>query len=103
VTDELERGHAVVVASHRFAINQARRSLDRERRAGDQGEAAGPVVPIAGEKPHARRVAAHEHTEAVVFDLVQPLGAEGQLIGFGREARRDEPGREGTLRHSGDS
>jgi hypothetical protein len=36
----------------------------------DQWEAAGPVLPVAGEKPHARRVAAHEHSEAVVFDLV---------------------------------
>jgi hypothetical protein len=31
-----------------------------------------------------------------VLDLVQPSAAGGQLIGFGGEARRDEPGREGT-------
>jgi hypothetical protein len=54
-----------------LAIDQARRSLGRER-ARDQWEAAGPVVPVAGEKPHARRVAAHQHPEAVVLDLVQP-------------------------------
>jgi hypothetical protein len=35
----------------------------------------------------------------VVLDLVQPLAAGGQLSGFDREARRDEPGREGTLQH----
>ena len=32
--------------------------------------------------------------EAVVLDLVQPLAAGWQLIRFGREAWRDEPGRE---------
>jgi hypothetical protein len=30
---------------------------------------------------------------------MQPLPAGGQLIGFGRETWRDEPGREGTLQH----
>jgi hypothetical protein len=30
----------------------------------DQWEAAGPVVPVAGEKPHARSVAAHEPVRA---------------------------------------
>jgi hypothetical protein len=34
--------------------------------------------------------------EAVVLDLVQPLAAGRQFIGFGWEARRDEPGREGA-------
>jgi len=38
--------------------------------------------------------------EAVVLDLVQPLAAGRQLIGFGREARRDEPGRETTRQHA---
>jgi hypothetical protein len=32
---------------------------------------------------------------------VQPLAAGRQLVGFGWEARRDEPGREGTLQHGG--
>ena len=30
---------------------------------------------------------------------MQPLAVGGQLIGFGWETRRDEPGREGTLQH----
>ena len=37
--------------------------------------------------------------KSVVLDLVQPFAAGRQLIGFGWEARRDEPGREGTLQH----
>ena len=32
-------------------------------------------------------------SEPVVLDFVQPLAAGRELIGFGREARRDEPGR----------
>src|SRR5262249_17594062 len=31
---------------------------------------------------------------------MQSLAAGGQLISFGWEARRDEPGREGTLQHA---
>jgi hypothetical protein len=31
---------------------------------------------------------------------MQPLAAGRQLIGFGGEARRDEPGREGALQHA---
>jgi hypothetical protein len=34
--------------------------------------------------------------EAVMLDLVQPIAAGRQLVGFGWEARRDEPGRKGA-------
>jgi len=34
-----------------------------------------------------------------MFDLTQPLAAGWQFVGFGWEARRDEPGREGMFRH----
>jgi hypothetical protein len=32
---------------------------------------------------------------------MQPLATRRQLVGFGWEARRDEPGRQGTLQHVG--
>ena len=35
-----------------------------------------------------------------MLDLVQPLAAGRQFIGFGRKARRDEPERKGTLQHA---
>jgi hypothetical protein len=38
-----------------------------------------------------------------MFDLVQPLAARRQFIGFAGKARRDKPGREGTLQHKVDS
>jgi hypothetical protein len=36
------------------------------------------------------------NAEAIVLDLMQPLPAGRQFIGFGWKARRDEPGQEGT-------
>jgi hypothetical protein len=37
----------------------------------------------------------------IIFNAgIQPQVAGGQLIGFGWEARRDEPGRQGTLQHA---
>jgi hypothetical protein len=49
-----------------------------------------------------RRFAGND-PEAVVLDLVQPLAARREFVGFGREARRDEPGRQGMLQHNGDN
>ena len=37
--------------------------------------------------------------KSVVLDLMQPLAARGQLIGFGWETRRNEAGRQGSLQH----
>jgi hypothetical protein len=48
-----------------------------------------PSAALAGDNP-----------EAVVLDLVQPIASGRQLVGFGRETRRDESGREGTLQHA---
>src|SRR5262245_11717030 len=63
---------------------------------------AGGVAIDAHDADHradVRASLAGNDAEAIVLDLVQPMAARGQLIGFGWEARRDEPGREGTLRH----
>jgi hypothetical protein len=38
---------------------------------------------VPGEKPHARRIAAHQHSEAVMFDLVQPARPSGRIVGWG--------------------
>jgi hypothetical protein len=53
------------------------------------GAAAWPLPVLPGDDP-----------KPVVLDLVQPLAALGQFCGFDRKARRDEPGREGTLQHA---
>ena len=61
------------------------------------GRSVGSVVQ------HARRLAAHQHSEAVIFNLVQPLAARRQFIGFGWKTRGDEAGWKSTLQHNADS
>jgi hypothetical protein len=59
------------------------------------------VIAGTAVEPHIGAVLAGDNSKAVVLDLVQPLTAGGQLIGFGWKTRRNEPGREGTLQHLG--
>jgi hypothetical protein len=80
---------------------------ERERRRANvstiSGKAAGEVVARTAVEPHLRAGLAGNDAEAVVLDFVQPLAAGRQLIGFGWETWRDEPGRQGTLQHNDDS
>jgi hypothetical protein len=46
-------------------------------------------------------MAVRNDAEAVMLDLVQPLAARWQFIGFGGKARRDESGSQRTQRHGG--
>jgi hypothetical protein len=71
VAQSVEARHAIPITGDRLAIDQAGARLERERGARDQWEAAGPVVSVAGETAAAPRTAAHEHSEAVVFDFVR--------------------------------
>src|SRR5262245_33894001 len=57
------------------------------------------VVAWTAVEPHSRAVLPGDNPKAIVLDLVQPLAAGWQFIGFGWKARRDEPGRDGTLQH----
>jgi hypothetical protein len=60
----------------------------------------GKVIARTAVKPHLRASLAGNDAEAVMLDLVQPLAAGRQLIGFGWKARRNKPGRESTLQHN---
>src|SRR5262249_2573565 len=101
VTDELERGNAVVVAGNSFAVDDAGARAQACQRLDDQREAAGGVLARPAVEAHSRPVLPGNDAEAVVLDLVQPQAAGRQLIGFGGEARRDEPGSQRTQRHGG--
>jgi hypothetical protein len=57
----------------------------------------GEIIAGTAVEPHSRPVLPGNNPKTVVLDLVQPLAAGGQFIGFGWKARRDEPGRDGTL------
>src|SRR5262249_5464007 len=96
VPDEIERGHAVVIAGNILAIDHAEARAQACQRVYDEREGAGEVVAWPDIEHHQLAVPAGNDAEAVVLDLVQPLAARGQLIGFGWEARRDESGREGA-------
>src|SRR6516162_10092527 len=65
----------------------------------DQREATGEVIAGTAVEPHLCAVLAGNDAEAVVLDLMQPLAAGRQLVGFGWETRRDDSGRQGTLQH----
>src|SRR5262245_18383202 len=95
VTDEIERGNAVVIAGDSFAVDDAGARAQACQRLDDQREAAGEVVAGPAVEPHPLTILAGNDAEAVVLDLVEPLAAGRQLFGFGWEARRDEPGPEG--------
>src|SRR5262249_52143265 len=60
-------------------------------------KAVGEVVAWTAVEPHLRASLAGNDAEAVMFDLMQPMAAGRQLIGFCWKTRRDEPGRQGTL------
>jgi len=70
--------------------------MQERQRVYDQRETTGEVVARTAVEPHLRASLAGDDAEAVMLDLVQPLAARRQLVGFGWEARRDEPGREGA-------
>src|SRR4051812_16361550 len=51
---------------------------------------ANPVVAVAGDKADTQGIAAGHQPEAVVLDLVNPVGAGRRLVGGGRQAGLDE-------------
>jgi hypothetical protein len=63
-------------------------------------EAASEVIAGPAVEPHPLTILAGDDSESIVLNLMQPLAAGRQLIGFGWKARRDEPGRKSTLQHA---
>jgi hypothetical protein len=63
------------LAAHSLAIYQAGAQSERVYRLDDEREVARPVVPVAGEQPDAGGVSPNHHAEAVVLDLVNPVGS----------------------------
>ena len=100
VTDEIERGNTVVIAGDGFTVDDAGARAQACQRLDDQRETTGEIVARTAVEPHPLAVLAGNDAEAIVLDLVQPLAARRQFVGFGRETRRDEPGREDTLQHN---
>src|SRR5262249_50851086 len=75
VTDEIERGNAVVIAGDSFAVDDAGARAQACRRLDDQREAAGEVIARTAVEPHSRAVLPGDNPKSIVLDLVQPLAA----------------------------
>jgi hypothetical protein len=103
IANEIERGNAVVIAGDSFTVDNAGARAQACQRLDDEREAMGEVIAGTAVEPHLCAVLARNDPKPVVLNLMQPLAASGQLIGFGWEARRDEPGRQGMLQHGVDS
>src|SRR5262245_51554630 len=99
-TNEIERGNAVVIAGDSFAVDDAGARAQASQHLDDQRKATGEVIAGAAIEPHSRPILPSDNPKAVVLDLVQPIAAGRQFVGFGREARRNKPGWEGTLQHA---
>src|SRR6266581_3035906 len=92
VTDEIERGNAVVIAGDSFAIDDAGARAQAGQRLDDQREATGEVIAGVAIEPHSWAVLPGNDSEAVVLDLVQPTGARGRLLGWAGQAGLAEGG-----------
>jgi hypothetical protein len=55
-------------------------------------KASRPVVAVAGEKPHAPGIPAHQQSEAVVLDLMEPPVTSGRFQRWARQAGLAEVG-----------
>jgi ferredoxin len=85
VSQPVEHREPIVVASYGLAIDQARRSLERECGALDQGEAAGPIMPVAGSRtpPTSRRTSIRK--PSCLISCSHPAPASGRSTGLGRQ------------------
>ena len=64
VTDEIERGNAVVIASHSFAIDNAGARAQPGERINDQREATGKVIAGPAVEPHPLTILAGDDSES---------------------------------------
>src|SRR5262249_32374067 len=96
-----QAGHALVIASIRLDVDDAGPRAETSEGLDDKRESMGEVVAGAAVEPYVVAILSGDDAESVVLNLVQPQAAGRQLIGFGGEARRDEPGSQRTQRHGG--
>jgi hypothetical protein len=80
VTDEIERGNAVVIASHGLTIDDAGARARAGQRIDDQREGVGEIIAGTAVEPHARPVLSSDNAKTVMLDLVQPLAAVRNFV-----------------------
>jgi hypothetical protein len=72
VTDQIERGNTVVIASDSFTVDDAGARAQASQRIDDQWKAVGEIIAGTAVEPHARPVLPSNNPKAVVLDFVQP-------------------------------
>ena len=77
----LKTRQAIAITGNRFPIEQERTHLECAGSLGNQREASGPVVAIAGQQPDASRIPMHHHAEAIVLDLMHPARTAWWAVG----------------------
>ena len=91
--DQIEDGEAVVVAGDRLTVDQAGAPRQGRDSRDDQRKALGEVVAVAGDKPDTGSVAPCHEPEAIVLDLVNPVGPARRHFGRGRRQGSINPTR----------
>src|SRR5260370_117594 len=77
VTDQIERSSAIVIADDSFAVDDAGARAQACQRLDDQRETMAEIIAGTAVEPHLRASRAGNDAEAVMFDFMQPLAAEG--------------------------
>ena len=72
--EELEGGQPPLVTAHHLAVDQTRQHLEVVHGLDHERIALRPVLAVAGNQPDAHGVAPGYKPEAVVLDLVNPVG-----------------------------
>ena len=85
----LEIGYADVITDDDFAVDR-KVSGERLRTRNDQRIAFAPVVASAGEETDLASTPTDNQPKAVVFDFVNPLGADRRVVRDGRDAGLDK-------------
>jgi hypothetical protein len=68
-------------------------AFDQHDSSRNRRQSHGPVIRVAADEPHCGTVPAHDNSVAVMFDFVNPVGADRRLWSFNRLSGDDEPGR----------
>ena len=96
VSDTIEAGYAIAPARHSFPVNNAGPQAQTTERLDNERKTVSQIIPGPAVEPHPFAFLTSDDPEAVPFDFVQPNRTGGRLCGARREARRDEPHRQGT-------
>jgi hypothetical protein len=79
---------------NRLAVDREALRLDPPGGSRNRGPSHRPVIRVAAVKPDRGTISADDHPIAVMFDFVNPVGADRRLLSFNRLSGDDESGRE---------